>query len=297
MSDLAKYFPPILQNIRDFKEVASTENIEVEQFNNGIDKVLSEQFVMTASPEAMTRYEKMYRIATIQGDNLQFRKERILNRLRLVPPYTKKFLMQRLDEVIGVGKWILDIDYDNYIFYIESSAVNQNWFEEIYVTIGIMKPCNMVFINRPYDADNIRISEEVERKTIVYNYYLGSWELGKKPFAHLLDNKVIKKGDIMSVADYLLLKLAENALSRVENIRLNDAVNISDFTIRRTERDDEGTSAVLEYKVIPSPELGKAITNVKLLNDHGGIVTESTIYVPVIGDMLIKHTIRIKEGV
>lgn len=154
----------------------------------------------------------------------------------------------------------------------------------------------MIFVNKPYCTDAVNTSEEIGYGTIKYNYNIGTWELGKEPFITLTDNGIIKRGDTMSVTDYFLLKLAEDSLAKAVSVRLNDTVEITEFSVRKIQEQENGTDAILEYRIVPTPQLGSAITNIKLLDADGKTVTNSNIYVPVTDEMLIKHIIKIKEG-
>jgi hypothetical protein len=137
------------------------------------EKVRDNQYVLTADIDGIIAYEKMLNITPKPAtETIEFRRQRIINRLSMVPPFTFRFLKQRLDEIIGVDRYIASIDYPNYTLYIESSAENQEWFHEIFVTITKLKPANIVFINRPLVYEEIRAGESINLTQVNFNYRL-----------------------------------------------------------------------------------------------------------------------------
>ena len=52
-------------------------------------------------------------------------------------------------------------------------------------------------------------------------------------------------------------------------------------------------SAIVEYDILGS--LTNEVTNIKLLGAGGKVLTESTVYIPVIDSVTCKHTIPVKE--
>lgn len=98
------------------------------------------------------------------------------------PPFTLGFLYQKLDEIIGKGLWSVTVDYPNYTLYIESSSESQQYFTEVLYTINKIKPAHIVFINKPLTITELTVDETVELTDLQWNYILGSWKLGEKPF-------------------------------------------------------------------------------------------------------------------
>ena len=82
------------------------------------------------------------------------------------------------------------MDFNNYTLYVESSALNQNWYQELEFTINLIKPCNIIFTNVPLTALLIAINEEISYRTVQWNYLLGQWRLGAFPFATISGSKV-----------------------------------------------------------------------------------------------------------
>lgn len=292
--EIGSYAPEFLSEYKEIKTIYNCENIELEKIWETLYSILDNAFVETASEYGVARWENIIGITANKSvESLQFRKERILNRLTMMPPFTIRFLRKQLDTVIGAEKYDVYVDYANYTLYLESSASNQNWYEEISFTINKIKPANIVFINKPLLTEDIRISEQIESSKVKYNYILGSWELGEKSFIDLVDSRMIKGGDEMSIQMELLSGLAVTTKERIKKVLINDSVLIDTFSICEANE----MNVTLEYTINAESMEHTPITNIKLLDSGDKTLSESSVYVPVESDTIVKHTMRFKEGV
>ena len=226
-------------------------------------------------------------------ESIEFRVDRIINRLSMTPPFTFPFLKKKLNEIIGVGKWEAYIDYHNYTLYVESSAVNQIWFHEILVTINRLKPVNIVFTNKPFVAAKIHVSENINLTQVSFNYRVGTtWVLGQKPFTSLENMGVIKMAGVPSIKQEMLNSIAEFTSSDIAKVRVNESLIIADFTIKESTQN----IVTIEYQIALESGITE-ITKVELLDVVDNVLTASLVYVPILESIILKHTIQIKEGV
>ena len=255
--------------------------------------VENNQFVITANEYGIEQYENMLGIIpNLSTETLQFRRDRIINRLSMAPPFTFRFLKKKLDEIIGIGKWKAYIDFSTYTLYVESSANNQIWFEEIMITMSNLKPANIVFINQPLITQGLVMSEEISYGTMQYNYVLGvSWVLGAKPFLSYIDKGAIKLSNVSSLQSSLFNDVADFTASDIASVLLNDSVAISSFVTKQAS----ANLVDIEYTVSTSQV--QSITNIKLKNSSGEVLSEAVVYVPLLEDVLMKHTITVKEDI
>jgi hypothetical protein len=294
MSDIKQYLPNIYDAILEFEELIASENTLFDNLDTKTEKVRDNQYVLTAGIDGITAYEKMLDITPKPAtETIEFRRQRIINRLSMVPPFTFRFLKQRLDEIIGIDRYTASIDYPNYTLYIESSAENQEWFHEILVTITKLKPANIVFINRPLVYEEIRAGESINLAQVNFNYRLGStWVLGLKPFASLEDMGVIKMATTPSIKQDLLNHMATFAASDIAAARINGTFMVP-VLITKTVVNNLVT---VEYEVSETDGISE-ITQTELLDADGAVLTDSAVYVPVLERVLLKHNILIKGGV
>lgn len=294
MSNLKNYLPNIYKDVLEMDELTETEDLLFQELHTETDKVKNNQFVLTSDVDGIEQYEKMLNIIPNPStESIEFRVDRIINRLSMTPPFTFPFLKKKLDEIIGVGKWEAYIDYHNYTLYVESSAVNQIWFHEILVTINRLKPVNIVFTNKPFVAAKIHVSENINLTQVSFNYKVGTtWVLGQKPFTSLENMGVIKMASVPSIKQEMLNSIAEFTSSDIAKVRVNESLIIADFTIKESTQN----IVTIEYQIALESGITE-ITKVELLDVVDNVLTSSLVYVPILESIILKHTIQIKEGV
>ena len=284
-------FPSVYDGVLEISALSETDDVLLDQALAKLERAQLNQFILTADEETISVYEKMFSIlANPTTETLQFRRERILNRMSLQPPFTMRWLQNKLDEIIGVGKWNAYVDYANRTLYIESFVVNQQWFNELRITINRIKPCNLVFVNKPLIMADVVANETIVSATQHYNYILGQWQLGQGPFATTDSEEVIKLPIAKSINPNLLADIASFSATDVVAVRLNGSVKLSNFTTKA----GQGATTIVEYEVKPAQ--ASEITQIELLGTGDRVLTASAVYIPVTEAVICKHTINFKEG-
>lgn len=284
-------FPSVYNGVLEISVLSETDDVLLDRALAKLERAQLNQFILTADEETISVYEKMFSIlANPTTETLQFRRERILNRMSLQPPFTMRWLQNKLDEIIGVGKWNAYVDYANRTLYIESFVVNQQWFNELRITINRIKPCNLVFVNKPLIMADVVADETIVSATQHYNYILGQWQLGQEPFATTDSEEVIKLPIVKSINPNLLADIASFSATDVVAVRLNGSVKLSNFTTKA----GQGTATIVEYEVKPAQ--ASEITQIELLGTGDRVLTASAVYIPVTEAVICKHTINFKEG-
>ena len=288
---LNSFVPTVYEGIVEMSDIMNAEDNIMDIARTEMSSAFANTFVLTADEYGVIMFEKMLNIvADPQTQDLEFRRQRIINRLSMSPPFTYRFLKQKLDEIIGPGAWTAYIDFDNYTLYVESSATNQNWYSEMEFTINRIKPCNIVFVNVPYTAPILSISEEISYSTLKWWYRLGSWRLGKYPFATTDGGGMIKMANVKSIEQALLNDTADFVASDIASVLLNDAIAVSEFRLKQV------TANVVTVEYTVTPEMTNLITNIKLMRADDTVLTQAAVYVPVTQTVISKHTITVKEG-
>lgn len=284
-------FPSVYNGVLEISVLSETDDVLLDRALAKLERAQLNQFILTADEETISVYEKMFSIlANPTTETLQFRRERILNRMSLQPPFTMRWLQNKLDEIIGVGKWNAYVDYANRTLYIESFVVNQQWFNELRITINRIKPCNLVFVNKPLIMADVVANETIVSATQHYNYILGQWQLGQEPFATTDSEEVIKLPSVKSINPNLLADIASFSATDVVAVRLNGSVKLSNFTTKA----GQGTTTIVEYEVKPAQ--ASEITQIELLGTGDRVLTASAVYIPVTEAVICKHAINFKEG-
>ena len=290
-AELCKQLPPWYREVLDYQQICQTETAQFEALAQEITGIAENFFFQTMGLSGVEMWEQIFHIVpNPQTEDVEFRRYRVLNRITTKPPYTLGFLYQKLDELIGPGLWEVTVDYPNYTLYIESSAQNQNYAQEVAFTINQIKPAHIVYVNTPFIQSGLLLSEQIERLNRVYNYKLGLWALGQLPFATDQDNEVVKLPETPSIQQTLLTGVANFVSGDVASARINGAISITNLS-----KSVENNILTITYTVANSQ--ATEITSVELLDADGDVLTSSTVYVPVGDTIVMKHTIPVAEGV
>ncbi|WP_276358397.1 putative phage tail protein [Cohnella caldifontis] len=180
------YWPSFYEEIKDFVELAATEDAEMQLSRNAIDQLFSDQFVMTSGVDAIKRREKMLGIqADPSTESLDFRRKRIVNRYSTKPPFTIRYLQEQLDRLVGKGLTVVSVDVQSFILTVTTNIENANVFKEVISTVDRVKPANLIYQQNTSLNNTIELEEHISMREIAWNYALGSWALGEKAFSTL----------------------------------------------------------------------------------------------------------------
>lgn len=290
--DVNQYFPSIYKNVLEIDFLTKAENSLFNELEKEVNQAVINQYVITCDEATIKQYEALFKIYDIYNKDIEFRRQRILNRLSISKVFTLKSLKLKLNDLIGADNYNIYIDYENYILYIESTILNQDWFIETFITVNKMKPANIVFINKPVVENRIMANESLSYSQREYNYKIGTkWRLGMNAFKSLNYKGVVKMPEGKSIQDNLLSELKSHAANIVSYVKLNDSVTINEFLTK----DLVGGKAVIEYAVLTSMGLTE-VNKVELYDSNDKVLSKINLYVPILDDIELKHVIRIDEG-
>lgn len=290
-TNLLALLPEWYRDVLDYQQICGAEQQQFDALAQEIAAVADNFFFQTMDAAAVAQWEQIFGIVpNPTTETLRFRRARVLNRISTRPPFTLEFLRQKLDELIGPGAWTVTMDYPNYTLYIESSAENQFYASEVAYTVGRMKPAHIVYRNTPYLQSGLLLSESIGYAKRVYQYRLGAWGLGVSPFATEEDQGVIKVPATPSIQQALLAATAGFVSGDVASARLNGSIVISSL-----DKAVSGSTLTITYEI--TPEQTDAVTQIELLDAANTVLASSTVYVPVTGETVMKHTIPVMEGV
>lgn len=288
---LGSFVPHIYKDVTEMDAIIEAEQTQLSYAQVEASQAFANTFVLTANYEGIEMFEMMLGIiADPTTESMEFRRQRVLNRITLAPPFTFRFLKKRLDDIIGKGLWNAYVDFNNYTLYVESFVVDQQWFNELRITINRIKPCNLVFINKPLIIADVIANETIASAVKHYNYILGRWQLGQKPFAATDPEEMVKMPSVKSINPNLLTDVAAFSATDIVAVRLNGSVTLSNFTTKT----GQGATTVVEYEVAPNQ--ASEITQIELLGTDDRVLTSSSVYVPVTEAVICKHSINFKEG-
>lgn len=130
--------------------------IEAKYIRQGMNKLLDvffyelnrlkvNQYILTADELGISQLEKEFEILPDRSaEDLEFRRQRLLNRNITKPPFTLEYLKQRLDALIQEGSYKINMDYPNYAMDLEIGMDHAPMYQEIAFTVGNIKPANIL---------------------------------------------------------------------------------------------------------------------------------------------------------
>ena len=290
-TDICQYWPEWFRKILDFQALCQTEGEELRGMAEAMDQVRQNLYVQTMDEGATAEWESIFRIvANPATESLEFRRDRVLNRLSMRPPFTLTYLYQRLDALFGPGNWEVEMDYPNATLYIEAAVEDQQYFSELSATMDIVKPCHIVYISRPRVSAVLLLSEEIALTKGRYNYRLGSWALGQLPFRSQDKEEIVKMASQPSIQPAFLNQTAAFVADDVQSVRINGTVLISDLS-----HSSAGNVGTVGYTVLKTQV--QEVTLIELLDAAGAVLASSPVYVPINEDKVaFRHRFTVKEG-
>lgn len=281
---------PWYREVADYQEICQTEQEQFELLAENINAVAQNFFFQTMDESSISAWEQALGIKpNPQTENLQFRRDRLINRISTKPPFTLGFLYQKLDMLLGAGNYEIIVDYPNYTLYVKSSAQNQLYTQEISFTVNTIKPCHIVYINMPFLADKLQLNESVNLTEIQWNYRLGYWGLGGLPFSQNVDKGEIVTPSQKTVQTALLSNVAEFLTTDVKSARINGSIVISNVSASAS-----GNTASFLYTV--TPQQTSTVTLIELLDENSNVLTSASVYVPVSDTTTFSHDIVVEEA-
>ena len=295
MLPLKSYLPYFYDGVREFDELLNSEQPEFDTFNNELKLTFKRQFVLTADEVGVSLYESILGIYPDPEDTLAWRKERIILQLNSSPPFTMQYLRNCLDKIIGKGNYKTWCNYNDFELYIQATVKNKNWFTELKYLLARIKPANLLYIYMAYSKNTINLTQRIRAGQGKWNYKLGEWRLGDKPFYsdntdfnwnYLLgewrlgekpfgddETELIKIGGIKPI---LLKDSAEYAVQLINSLLINN-----ELVINRDSFDDIYVvdNLIRIETVLPATDI-QIINNIKVLDENNAVLSEqSEIYI------------------
>lgn len=194
MIDLLEYLPEFYHGIREFQIIAKVEGKQFDKIDAELDNILNDQFVMTAREPSIVRRERLFKIqADPTIESLDFRRKRIINRQSIRPPFTERYLQDRLNFLLGEGISTVHVDVDNFILSVELAITDAAMFKELLITIERIVPLNMIYLQKTAIHDSVGMKESIIANRLQRNMRLGTtWRLGITPFANSTGEVTLK---------------------------------------------------------------------------------------------------------
>lgn len=133
------YLPPILAEIREFKELARTEDLQLEAIRNGLESLVNELYVTTAKSVGLSKWENILGITNTNTD-IEFRRFRILSRLNSF----SFSLNQRLTALVGKDNYKIDYYFKEYRLKVSITLSTKEYENEVKRMLDEVVPANLI---------------------------------------------------------------------------------------------------------------------------------------------------------
>lgn len=142
---LLSYWMPLLRQIKEFKEIAQTEEPELRYILEAIDRALNNMFIETADEYGIKHFEDMMGIVSDEGDTLDTRRFKVSTKWNNYVPYTEPELYKWLISVCGsADAFTLEEHYKEYWLKLTTHLGVKGAYELVSATLDEMLPANLV---------------------------------------------------------------------------------------------------------------------------------------------------------
>lgn len=169
--NMIDYIQPVLQEIREYKALMNTEQVEFENGWTASEDVLKNMFIADMGESGILRWENILRITPKTTDNLADRRFRITTRLTEDLPYTMTKLIQQLEILCGADGYTLTLGHLNYLITIRVEIAASKQFEDVKTLVERMLPANLVLDIDVLYNQHITIALYTQARNGLYTHY------------------------------------------------------------------------------------------------------------------------------
>ena len=142
---LIDYLPEFLRNIKEYKAILTDAvQPEVEKLFEAVENGMNDQFIIDATENGVSRWEKMLKIVPKATQTLDDRRFAVLARMNEQLPYTMTSLKQRLEDLCGKDKYSVEMDVDTFTLTVRVALSAQDNFKEVCEMLERVVPANIV---------------------------------------------------------------------------------------------------------------------------------------------------------
>lgn len=119
---ISDYLPNLYLKNREMNNIINSEEVELENgLKLDIENSFKDTFAKVATENGIAKFEKMLNIESDETtETIDFRRKRIINRLVNQAPFTERYFINRMNEMLGEENWNYEINYNNYTLTINS---------------------------------------------------------------------------------------------------------------------------------------------------------------------------------
>lgn len=150
-----KLLPKLYNNNIEMNAITNAEDTEIDNvFEFQINKNFYNTFIATADLDGIVRFENLFSIeADPETEDIEFRRQRLWNRLNTNPVFNERYLTTKLNELIGQNNYYYELSYLNFTLDIYITRPGKSWLNELIKILQRIMPCNIVWTIHIYQIN------------------------------------------------------------------------------------------------------------------------------------------------
>lgn len=156
MRNLIKYLPFFLQDIKEYKEICNSEEIELKNLESKIEEIIRESSAETANGYGLEKYEKILNV-TKTTDDIEERRFKIKSKLTNQLPFNMKWLDNKLKSLVGKENYKITLDAKNYSITIQISHIFPDIATVVNNDLRQQLPANLVIEINLFRTEKINL--------------------------------------------------------------------------------------------------------------------------------------------
>lgn len=143
---LIEYLPAYMQGYEEVSERMNAEQSEVDSLWNAIENAFMDQFVMDATENGVSRWEKILKVFPKATETLDERKFRIITLINQQLPYTLRSLEQTLTQLCGKDGYSVTLTASAYRIEVKLGIGSHSNYDEVKKMLTAMIPANLTML-------------------------------------------------------------------------------------------------------------------------------------------------------
>lgn len=139
------YIPHIIRDVREYKAIMNdAEQPEMVEIWNAFDNALNDQFILDATENGVSRWEKILGIIPKATLTLDERKFTILTRINEQLPFTITTLNEQLKSLCGADGYVVQLNANAYTLIVKVALVAVQNFTDVQQLLNRIVPANLI---------------------------------------------------------------------------------------------------------------------------------------------------------
>ena len=160
--ELLNLLPDFFKNVLEMSETMAAYAKALDDAEKAIGRLWDNQYVQTCDEATIALYEQLLKLTYNVGDSLEVRRNRVMNRLLLVYPYSERLVRSRLDEL-----------FEDYELTVDSQTSSATMVIKSFTEQGVKLFLELWYGVAPAHID-INVYEDIVRKITGPLYFGGS---------------------------------------------------------------------------------------------------------------------------